>query len=615
MHRFSPFRGLVTMILIICGMIALMGRVAYLQTFGREQTIRKAERQQHQEEPLYSRRGGIFDANGMLMAGTVQTMSLFIDPKFMQDQFQEDGRSLIDMDKAIEKLANMIEQDPFELTKMLGDRYESRYVRVADGLDEQTMQAIEAMKLPGVGFTPMNVRNYPMGAIGAHVLGGVGADGKGLEGLELKFEKLLAGRDGYKRTLKDARRRPIAVNAEDYLPPQNGQHLVLTIDSNIQMIAEQELAASCTEFGAKRGEAIVMDPTTGEILAMANWPTFNPQNLNDSVADIRRNRSITDPYEPGSTIKPFIVGPSLMWKLINISEVMPIHGASYKSSLRPKLVTDVHGYDNLTVWDVLVKSSNIGMTMIGEKITKPNVHRALNLWNFGRTTGVELPGEDPGLLRPVARWSNSDVVSAVQGYSIMVTPLQLARSMCAYANGGRLVQPSIIRGVLDEDGNVVERSKPHELKDMPEVIDPMSAAQIRRVLADVPVRGTASGYLHNAANPGARSKIWNFFGKTGTSHVAAGGSYEDHYNASFLGGAPYENPRLVIAFVVHDPDPSKKHYGGTVAGPGAARVLERSLAYLQVPASPPLAPPPPHIASLLWSFNPKLYGQQHASAD
>ncbi|HEY1628427.1 MAG TPA: penicillin-binding protein 2, partial [Tepidisphaeraceae bacterium] len=537
------------MLVIVCGMVTLIGRVAYLQTYGREQTIRKAEHQQHQTETLYARRGSIFDASGLLMAGTVQTQSLFIDPKFMQDEFQSDGRNLSEMDQAITQIAKFIDKDPFELSKMLGDRAESRFIRVADDLNQQTCDAIDNMKLPGVGLVPMNQRYYPMGSIGAHILGGVGAEGKGLEGLELKFEKTLAGRDGYKRTLKDARRRGIEVASDDYLPPQNGQHLILAIDANIQMIAEQELAAACEEFHAKRGEVVVMTPTNGDVLALGNWPTFNPQNLDDSKPETRRDRALTDPYEPGSTIKPFIAGPALAWNITRVNEVFPVHGPSYKSPLRAKPVVDVHGYDQLALWDVLVKSSNIGMTMLGERMGKENVYRALKSWNFGQQTGIELPGEDPGLIRPFNKWANSDLVSAVQGYSIMVTPLQLARGFCSYANGGHLVTPRIVQGVLDEEGNIISRTRPPALKDMPQVIDPGTAASMRRILCDVVIRGTATK---------ARSQIWNIFGKTGTAHRAVNGRYDQsHYTSSFVGGAPYENPRLVIAFIIHDPDRNK----------------------------------------------------------
>jgi cell division protein FtsI (penicillin-binding protein 3) len=593
------------MIVIAALLVCLLGRVAYLQTYGRETTIRSAERQQHRSEVLYARRGSIFDSTGLLMAGTVQQISLFIDPKFMQDQFQEDGRSLVDMDKALDHLAKLLDKDPFELAKQLSDRYESRFIRVADNLDEQTMAAIEKMKLPGVGFVPMNIRYYPMGSIGAHILGGVGAEGTGLEGLEMKYERLLAGKDGYKRTLKDAQRRAIAVNAEDYLPPQNGQHLIVTIDANIQMIAEQELANACDEFLAKRGEVVVMDPYTGDVLALANWPTFNPQNLEDSDKDVRRNRCLTDPYEPGSTIKPFIAGPAMMWGITRPNEVWPIPGATYITPYGRR-ITDVHGYGHLAMWDVLVKSSNIGMSMLGERMGNEKLFSALQLFDFGRQTGIELPGEDSGMVNPLRKWNKYSTESIAQGYELMVTPLQLARGMCAYANGGHLLQPRLVKGVLDENGGVVSSTKPRALKDTPIVIDPIIVAQMKRILADVPIRGTATK---------ARSKTWNIFGKTGTAHISRNGSYSDSaFNSSFIGGAPFENPRLVVAMVLHEPDPSKGHFGGAVSAPAACKTLERSLAYLQTPASPDLAPPPPQIASVLWGYDEKLYSNRSASA-
>jgi cell division protein FtsI (penicillin-binding protein 3) len=590
---------------IAAAMVALIGRVAYLQTYGRESTIRSAERQQHQNEVLYARRGSIFDSTGLLMAGTVQTISLFIDPKFMQDQFQEDGRSLVDMDKALEQLSKLIDQDPFELAKLLGDRYESRYIRIADNMDEETIKAIEDLRLPGVGFVPINVRYYPMGSIAAHVLGGVGAESTGLEGLELKYEKLLAGKNGYKRTLKDAKRRAIAVNAEDYLPPQNGQHLILTIDANIQMIAEQELATACKEFNAKRGEAVIMDPTTGDVLALANWPTFNPQNLEDSTKEVRRNRCLTDPYEPGSTIKPFIAGPAIAWNITRADEIFKIPGMTYMTPYGRK-VSDVHGYPPLALWDVLVKSSNIGMAILAERMGNNKLYDALRTFRFGEPTGIELPGEDGGLVNPLRKWNKYSTESIAQGYELMVTPLQLARATCAYSNGGHLIQPRIVRGVLDADGNVVASSKPRQLRDTPQVIDPIAAAQIKRILADVPVRGTGTK---------ARSKTWNVFGKTGTAHISRGGQYVNAYNSSFVGGAPYENPRLVIAMIVHDVEvQGTNYYGGTVSAPPAGRALERALAYLQTPASPQLPEPPPQIASRLYQYNANAYHNHTATA-
>ncbi|HTL29577.1 MAG TPA: penicillin-binding protein 2, partial [Tepidisphaeraceae bacterium] len=600
------------MLLIGTGFVGLIGRVAYLQTYGRQQTIERADRQQHQSEILRARRGSIFDANGMLMAGTVQTQSLYVDPKFMQDCYQEDGKSLVMMDQDIDKLAKLIDKDPIELSQLIGDKSTSRFVKIAEHLDDRTVAEIDKLDMPGLGTMPTDERYYPMGSIAAHVLGGVQKDNIGLEGIELKYEKLLAGKAGFKRVLKDARRRPIAVAAEDYLPPQNGQHLILTIDSNIQMIAEQELARACTDNRAKRGEVVVMDPRTGDVLALGNWPNFNPQNLEDSKPETRRNRVLTDPYEPGSTIKPFVAGPAIAWKVSRPGEVFPIHGPHYKSPLRSKLVTDVHGYDSLALWDVLVKSSNIGMTMLGERMGKEKVYRAFNSFQFGHQTGIELPGEDPGLVKPLAKWGTSDLVSAVQGYSVMVTPLQLARGFCAYANGGRLVDPHLIKGVLDSDGEIVSRTKPSQLELMPEAVDRATSLEVRRILADVPIRGTARG---------SRSAIYNIFGKTGSAHISQGaGGYANKYTSSFLCGAPFENPRLVVAMIVHEPDAeyAKAHnmsyYGGAVAAPGATRLVDRALAYLQVPGSPALPPPPPQIAAVLYDYHANVYDMKSSAS-
>ncbi len=605
MPTFSPIRATAVMILI-CGLFsALVGRVAYLQTFGREQTIRRAERQQHQTETLQARRGSIMDCNGILMAGTVQTETLYVDPKFMQDCFQEDGRSLVEMDDAIAKLARMIDKEPYELSQLLSDRSTSRFLKIAENLDDTTVEAVMKLNLPGIGVQPTSARYYPMGSLAAHILGGTGKDGKGLEGLELKFEKQLAGRNGFERVLKDAHRRPIAVAADDYIPPQHGQHIVTTIDSNIQMIAEQEMNATCEKFLTpnEHAEMVVMDPHTGDVLALANWPTFNPQNMDDSTPALRRNRALTDPYEPGSTIKPFIAGPALMWHITYPGEVFHIGGAHYNAP-DGRHVSDVHGFDQLCMWDVLVKSSNIGMSMLGERMKLPRLFKALNSWDFGKPTGIELPGENGGRLGPVSKWKEVDTESVSQGYAVMVTPMQLARGFCAYANGGRLVQPHLIKGVLDAEGNVVSRVQRTKLDMLPEVIDPLTAAEMKRILADVPIRGTAEG-------TGTRSLVWNIFGKTGTSHISEGkaGYSTTRFNSSFIGGAPAENPRLVIAFIVHEPDKAKAHYGGWVAGPGASRVLQRALAYLQVPASPDLPLPPPAIANVLANYDARIYSR------
>ncbi len=601
----SSIRASFVFALLVCAFAALLGRVGYLQSWGAQKNIARAERQQFQREPLYARRGSIFDRNGMLMAGTVQSQSLFVDPKFMAEQFAAEGREpLLAMDEAVHKLCYFIDRNPLEISQLLGDRATSRFVRLADNLDERTIKEIDKLDLPGVGFTPSNVRYYPMGSVAAHVLGGVNDDG-GLEGIELKFNRLLAGRDGSKRTLKDARRRPISVDADDYVPAQHGQHLLLTIDANIQTIVEQELAHACEKYKAKSGECVVIDPWTGDILALANYPTFNPQVLSEATPERRLNRAVVVPYEPGSTIKPFIVGPALSAKITRPSEVFPINGPAWPAGYGHRTIRDVHGYSRLALWDVLVKSSNIGMCMLGQRMGNGGLYSALTGFNFGKRTGIELPGEDPGLVNPLKKWNRFSTESIAQGYEMRVTPVQLARGMTAYANGGRMVEPRIVKGTVGENG-VIDQAIRTPLSKMPQVIDAESSQQVRRILCDVLVRGTAQK---------ARSSTYNLFGKTGTAHSAVNGSYnEANYTSSFVGGGPFENPRLVLSMVIHDPDKSLAHYGGTVAAPAAGNVLDRVLAYLQIAPSPDLPLPAPNVQDVLYAFDAKVYRRKETTA-
>ncbi|HEX4794673.1 MAG TPA: penicillin-binding protein 2, partial [Humisphaera sp.] len=541
MQTFSTRRAAAIIVVICLAFCVLVGRVAYLQTYGRQGTLPKAERQQHQTATLQARRGNAYDRNGLLMAGTIQHQALFIDPHFINEVFDEEGRNPLDKDEAVFKLAHLVGVDPMQIAHALGDRGDSRFVKIADDVDDYRIAEIQKLNIPGVGFVPTNVRVYPMGGLAAHILGDCGKDGHGLEGIELRFDKMLSGRDGYERVLKDARRRPISVAADDYLPPEHGQHLVLTIDSNIQMFAEQALAEACRTNKAKRGEVIVMDPQTGEILALANYPSFEPQNIDDVAPENRRNNALVSPYEPGSTIKPFVLGPALMWHVTNPTEIWPIPGKEWHTAYgRP--IKDVHAYGHLATWDVLVKSSNIGMSMLGERMGNLQLYRALRTFDFGKPTGIELPGEDPGRVNPLAKWQKTSTESVAQGYELMVTPIQICRAFCAYGNGGRLVRPTLIRGVLDADGHLVARAKPVSLRDLPQVIDPQVAAQMRRIMSDVVVRGTATA---------ARSDTWNLFGKTGTAHISEGkrGYSLTRFNSSFICGAPLENPKLVVAFI------------------------------------------------------------------
>lgn len=589
--------------LIAVAFSALICRVVYLETYGRELTIRSAERQQHMSQVLPARRGNIWDASGNVLAGTVQVQEAYIDPEFMLAQIRKNAeeKNLNVVDEtthAIQKLAAALDEDDNKLLNLIDEKSDSRFVRLPGKLDDQTIAALQNLDLPGVGIMPVDERYYPMGTLAAHVLGSVGFDSHGLDGVELKFDKLLSGKDGYQRSLKDAQRRGIATAEEDYVAPEHGQHLVLTIDTNIQLIAEQELAATCKLYRAKHGEVVVMNPANGEVLALANYPTYDPNDANNVPAENRLNNAIVVPYEPGSTNKPVLVGFALANGIAKPEDIFHLNGSRWRTPYG-RVVSDVHGYSQLSLWDVLVKSSNIGMSMLAERMGNPLLYKALKAFQMGERTGIELPGEDPGLVNPLRKWSHFSTESIAQGYELMVTPLQLARAMCAYANGGHLVQPHVIRGTLGTNGTVAGRYPQVITAQLPRILPESAANQVRRILADVPVRGTGTK---------ARSAAWNLFGKTGTAHISRNGVYnETAYTSSFVGGGPYENPRLVVAFIIHEPDRSIEYYGGAVSGPGARNVLERSLAYLAVPSSPDLPVPPPQVAGTLYNYNPKLY--------
>lgn len=599
MHQFSLWRAAIVMGLVALLLAGMTVRVAYLQAFAPPKAVIWAERQQYETRPLQARRGNIYDRNGVLMAGTVQTMAVYIDPHFMYEQYQKAPRNLNQMDQDLAKLAKLLDVKADELIAAMGERYDCRYAKIIKNQGERTAQEVLKLQIPGVGLDPMFVRCYPMGSVASHILGSCGGDGDGIEGAELRFQKELAGRTGFKRVEKDASRRPIDVEDADYVAPIHGQHMVLTIDANIQTIAEEELIEACQHFKAKRGEVVVLNPYTGEVLAMANYPTFNPQNVGDSRPEARRNAAAVVPYELGSTAKPFIVGPALALGVTRWSEVWPIHSISY-NPYGTRQVKDVHHYGPLNTWDILVKSSNIGSCLIAERMGNPRVYAGLVGFGFGQRTGIELPGEDPGLVQPLRKWTKYSTESVAQGYEFMATPLQLARAFAAYGNNGRLVPLTVVKGMLDPDGNVVARKDPVNLANCSRAITEDGATAIKRILADVVVRGTA-------AKKGSR--FWNIYGKTGTSHVSHGraGYSSSLYNSSFMAGAPFENPRIVVAMVIHEPDASLGKYGGTVSAPAAVRVIERTLGYLQVQPSPSLPLPPAEVASHLVNYSTEAY--------
>ena len=431
-----------------------------------------------------------------------------------------------------------------------------------------------AHALDGVGFMPSVRRVYPMGPLAGHIVGVTNIDA-GLDGMEFQFDAMLRGRPGKMMVIKDAARRTISVEDQRFEPADDGRNVWLTIDTVVQGIAEEELQKTCEDFRAESGCVVVLDPHTGKIMAMAAWPAFNPAKPKEGRPEDRRDKNF-DPYEPGSIFKPFIVAWALDKGLVKTTDVFN-GGSGTWYDPTGRAVKDVHGCGVCTVPEVLIKSSNCCMAQMGWKMGTQNLYDAVHNFGFGQRTGVELPGDQKGMVHPYSQWNNGTKTSVSFGYEVAATPLQLVRAFGVLANGGWLVTPQVVHAAEDRPGHPVPWS---ELAGPPierQIISEKTAATMREILEGV------YGEHGTARNKG--SKLYRLFAKTGTAHLAIAGAGHyagDQYNSSFLVGGPVSSPRLVTVMAIHKPDRSLGHFGGVVAAPGATRLMERSLMYMHV---------------------------------
>lgn len=563
--------------LLLASLVALGGRLIQIQHERRDQLMAMNERQRQAVIPIPARRGMIVDAKGRTMALSVDRPSVYADPKLIVDPNAPEACERVALE-----LGRVLDLDPMVLVSDLTHRAERRFFWIKRKVTDSQAKSIEQMSLPGVGIIHEAERQYPMNERFAHGLGFVNREGEALAGLEYQFDGKLRGRDGHRTVLTDVRRRPIFTNSEDYQPPRDGSHLVLTIDAVIQAVVEQELKAVVRKHRAKGGVAVAMAPRTGDILAMASLPTFDLNTYADYSDATRCNLAIQAPVEPGSTFKPFIASAALAEKVAWPGQKIFCHRGLYVAGRR--LLHDHHPFDTLTFEEVVVKSSNIGMAIIGERLGNARMHKYVSLFGFGRPTGIELPGEDSGIVHPLARWTSYSTTSLPMGQEISVTPLQLTTAFSAIINDGVLLRPKVVRYVLRSDGSIEEdRSKPIEVG---RVLDTKTAHTMAgEILVDVVKKGT-----------GTRAALaeYQVLGKTGTAQIARrdGRGYQpDAYVSSFAGAAPAGNPQLLVYLMVIRPDPKIDYYGGRVAAPAVREILGKSLAYMGVP--PTLDPSQP----------------------
>lgn len=536
--------------------LSVTARAFYLQILQHEEMIKRADKQHQRIVPLTPARGAIMDRNGTPLAVSVEMDSCYAEPNHIQDI---EGTAAV--------LAPFIGSSKNEIVKKLTTS--KHFIWLERRLTPEVAIRIKNMKLRGIGFVKENKRFYPNIEIAAHVLGFTGQDPNGLEGIELKYDSTILGNTGFLVTERDNLGRDIAVMNTVIKNTSPGKNVILTLDKNIQYITEKELAKAVAESGAKNGMAVVMESGSGRILAMANYPSFNPNAYSKYSQAQLRNRAVADSFEPGSTFKIFLIAAALEEKIIKPSDSFNCENGSYK--IADRTIHDTHSYGRLSVADILKYSSNIGAAKIGLKLGDERLLRYLKNFGFGERTGVDLPGESPGNLREKHRWYGVDLANISFGQGVSTSAIQLVSAVSAVANGGNLMKPYIVERILDDSGQEVQKFEPQTLH---RVISQDTAQQMTRMMEAVTCSG---GTGTNAAVEGFRVA-----GKTGTAQKAdtVTHSYGAKRTASFVGFIPADKPKLTILIVVDEPKTSQ--YGGVVAAPAFRAIAQNALAYLKV---------------------------------
>ena len=580
----SHLRGGLTVValLALCvGLIGMSGRVAWLagnRAKGPGDTsLRDLYERQH-TAPIHlpSRRGDIYDCRGRRLAGSIQVPSVYADPSMIGD-----------IEDTAAKLQQALDVPAAELATVITAHKDKRFTWLRRRVTDEQAEKVKSLRLPGIVIEHEPFRSYPNGPIAAHVLGFVGADQQGLSGVELQYDEKLRGTDGYKICTKDAAGRILSLVPNGYQPARDGNNLVLTIDSFIQSIAEQYLQEPVDQYQAQAAMCIVSEPDTGQILAMTCRPTFDPNHYRDAPESALQNRALIGPFEPGSIFKPLVMSAAVQENLAHPGEIIYCHDGAYVVGSRR--LRDHNPYGNLTLEQIIGKSSNIGMAIIGERMGNPLMWHYLTQYGLGAKTGIDLPGEDVGILLPLRKWTRFSTDSIPMGQEVAITPIQILMAFNAIVNGGTLVQPTITRAITTPEGSVItDRREPKTVR---KVLDPAVSEYMTNVML--------KGVVNEGTGTKARLLRWQAVGKTGTAQIArhGGGGYEpDAYVGSFICAAPAEHPRVSVAVMLFRPNKRIGYYGGTVSCPAAGKILGATLDYLNVPDD---AVPPPVDAKML----------------
>ncbi len=554
-HRFR----LATVLLLFLGIVAaVVFRLISLQVLEADRLVAIAERQHQHSVTITGRRGNIYDRNGEELAATISVKSVFAQPSILKNR-----------KKVAAELARKLSISRKGILRKLNSG--QPFVWIKRKVSPQEAEKVEALDIAGIGLMPEHKRFYPHHALTSHVLGFAGMDSQGLEGIELHYDRYLRGRRSVYTFQRDGKGRRIAGPKGER--SRGGADIILTIDRSTQYVAYKELSKAVVERKASGGMIIVMDPRSGEVLAMAGVPSFDPNRINRSHADNRRNRAVTDFHEPGSTFKVFLAAAHIeegMWKP---DELFYCEKGRYRVGRR--VIHDIKKYEWLNLSEIVKVSSNIGASKISARLGRERFYQYIRRFGFGERTHFDFPGEVSGLVRSPKNWSEVGLNNIAFGQGIGVTPLQLINAFCSIANGGKLLRPYLVRKIQDDQGHVIQEFSPTFVR---RVISPSTAAVLSNMLHGVVEEG---GTGMKAAIEG-----YDVAGKTGTAQVIdpETGTYSpDRYMSSFVGFAPASDPAVAVLVIIQEPE--GRGFGGQVAAPVFHNVMLHTLRYLGIPPS------------------------------
>lgn len=547
---------LVLLLLIFSFLLTLISvRLVYIQVFLHRKSLELANNQHCLTIELQPRRGAILDSKLHELAVSLKVDSVYAVARDVEDK-----------EKTAKILAPILNKDKgFLYERLCRDKL---FVWLARKISKEQAKTIKGLNLKGIQLIDETKRFYPNGSLASQAIGFSGIDNIGLEGVEKYYDRYLRGKKGYKSIIRDAKARELYAFEIGFIPPVDGNSLILTIDEVIQHLTEKALKKACQQHQAKAGLAIVMSPSNGDILALAVEPSYDLNAFSKVDSDARRNRAVCDVYEPGSVFKVVTASACLDEGVVSLGDnFFCENGAWYVVG---HTLHDHRGHGNLTFREVIVQSSNIGTVKAAMRLGEESLYRYIKAYGFGSLTGIDMPGEISGIVRPLNQWSKYSITAIPMGQEVAITPMQLVSCISVIANGGLLVKPRLVSKIIDYKGETIREFKPVIKR---RVISEETAGKLKGILRGVVEEGT-----------GKRAGLQDYqaAGKTGTSQkVEPSGRYShSRFVASFAGFAPVDNPAISICVMIDEPHPA--YFGGTVSAPVFREIAEATLRYLEV---------------------------------